>query len=490
MMDGPTLCASCGGAHGPQGTCSESAPQVVLGGKYQLLRLLGEGGMGKVFEARHLQIGRRVAVKFLRAEFARRPEVAKRFENEARAAGSLSHENIAVVHDFGLADDGSQYLVMELLQGQDCASLLRSAGPLSPGRAVDLVMQACRGLAVAHRHNIVHRDLKPPNLFVCQRGDGSDLVKILDFGVAKLRFDHGGSATAEGQPIGTAHYMAPEQARGERSVDQRADIYALGIMLYEFLTGRLPFEATTPMAVLYRALHEEPPPLESLRPGVDAALIAVVKRAMARDPALRFSSAVALLEALAPFADGGSTAKRQERAPLREQKGSEPPIVRENTSPPLTRTTPDAFVGPSTAAAPRGRPGAWRLGLASAVVVAIVLLLLVRRPPSPSPSTSASTSSLGVAGPAAGRESRAPSPASAETPVVARAPADASNAALGSVAPPSPAPSAAEPKRTELARRPSLPAVLPVKPAAGSSNCEPNYYLDAKGRRHFKPECF
>jgi serine/threonine-protein kinase len=159
--------------------------------KYTIVRILGRGGMGAVYEARHAKLARRVAIKFLLPEFAANREVLRRFENEAKAAGGLEHPNLAAVTDFGRANDGSPYVVMEFLEGEDCAKLLRRQGSLAVSRAANIVVRACRGLAVAHKATIVHRDLKPENLFVTDAGDGSDLIKVLDFGIAKLRVSDG-----------------------------------------------------------------------------------------------------------------------------------------------------------------------------------------------------------------------------------------------------------------------------------------------------------
>ncbi len=222
---GPVItgCSDCGGRHRRADACPNVGKRVgqVLDGKYEIVRLLGKGGMGEVYEGRHLRIGRRVAVKFLHAHYAEYPEVARRFENEARAAGGAEHENIAGVYDVGAQPDGAQYLVMEFLDGEDLERILRREGRLTLDRAARLVRQVCAGLGVVHRVGIIHRDLKPANLFVTRRADGAALVKILDFGIAKLRRPEGdGGATKTGVAIGTAYYMSPEQARGQR------DLYA------------------------------------------------------------------------------------------------------------------------------------------------------------------------------------------------------------------------------------------------------------------------
>lgn len=274
--------------------------------KYELVRCLGRGGMGAVYEGRHLRLARRAAVKFLLPEYAANPEVLRRFENEARAAGGLEHPNLAAVVDLGKASDGATYLVMEYLEGEDCASLLQRVGKLPATRAVDLVVQACRGLAVAHAAGIVHRDLKPENLFLTRAGDGSDWVKVLDFGIAKLRAMEAQAVTRSGMTMGTAYYMSPEQARGASSVDERTDVWALGVVLYQLLTGRRPFEGEQFLHIIYQILSSEPPALHALCDKLPDGLVRVVGAALAKDVQDRFPTVTAFAEALAPFAAAAS----------------------------------------------------------------------------------------------------------------------------------------------------------------------------------------
>jgi serine/threonine protein kinase len=270
--------------------------------RYTIVRLLGRGGMGTVYEARHTRLTRRVAIKFLLPALAARPEVLRRFENEAMAAGALEHPNLVAVMDLGRAMDGAPYLVMEFLQGEDCARLLRRVGPLPAPRAADIVLQACRGVAVAHEAGIIHRDLKPENLFVTDAGDGSDQIKVLDFGIAKLRPSNGQVATGTGSTFGTTHYMSPEQARGAADVDPRTDVWSLGVVLYELLSGCRPFDGEQPLNVVHQILSATPVDLETLRPGLPAGLAAAVGKAMQKDVARRFATIQALADALAPFA--------------------------------------------------------------------------------------------------------------------------------------------------------------------------------------------
>jgi serine/threonine protein kinase len=274
----------------------------VLGTKYRILRYLGEGGMSTVYEAQHAVVGRRFAVKFLHADLAGYDEALERFNREARAAGSLNSENIASIVDFGHADDGAPYIVMELLLGEDLAKVLAREGPLPIARAVNLLIQASRGLDAAHAAGIVHRDLKPENLFVCRRGDGSDLLKILDFGIAKLAGvgteAPPASLTRTGSTMGTPLYMPPEQARGEKDLDHRADIYALGVILYEALAGQRPHPGETYNAILYHVLTQPVAPLQTLRPDVPADLAKVVHQALSPRPSDRPQTVMELARAL------------------------------------------------------------------------------------------------------------------------------------------------------------------------------------------------
>jgi endoglucanase len=276
----------------------------VVGGKYRLVRQLASGGMGVVFEAQHTLVRRRFAVKLLRRELAERRDILARFQREAATAGALESENIAAVLDLGIADDGTPYMVMEYLAGESLAALLQREGRLPVGRAADLVAQACRGIGAAHAARIIHRDLKPQNLFVSRREDGTDLLKVLDFGVAKLRdADDATAETRTGTVVGTAAYMSPEQARGDQTIDQRADVYAIGTILYELLSGRRPHPGESQNAVLHHIATQPAAPLAPVAPEVPAGLVAVVERTLARDPADRPASAAALAGELAPFAE-------------------------------------------------------------------------------------------------------------------------------------------------------------------------------------------
>jgi endoglucanase len=285
------------------GVAEASRIGILVGGKYRIVRLLAQGGMGVVFEAQHTVVRRRFAIKFLRRDLADRRDILMRFQHEAEAAGALENEHVAACVDFGISDDGTPYIVMEYLTGEDLASLLERAGRLPFGRAADLVCQAGRGVGAAHAAGIVHRDLKPQNLFVTRREEGTDLIKILDFGVAKLQaIDQSTAETGTGTVLGTAAYMAPEQARGEKVVDRRADVYALGAILYELVSQRKPHPGDSQNAILHHIATHAAVPLGSLQPDLPSDLVAVVMRALAADPAQRPPTADALAKELAPFA--------------------------------------------------------------------------------------------------------------------------------------------------------------------------------------------
>lgn len=274
-----------------------------VGGKYLIASFLAEGGMGAVYAAQHIIIKRRFAVKFLHADLARRRDALARFRREAETAGALESENVAAVVDFGIATDGAPYIVMEYLEGCDLGRLLLLQGPLPVERAADLVVQACKGIQEAHAAGVIHRDLKPENLFVCRRSDGSDLVKIVDFGIAKLKTgDAGEVLTGTWDVVGTAAYMSPEQARGEADLDPRTDVYALGVILYKLLSGRTPHPGDSYNAVLHHISTEEAIPLACPDRELAPQLVAIVQRALARDPGARHASAQQLGAALLPWA--------------------------------------------------------------------------------------------------------------------------------------------------------------------------------------------
>jgi len=266
----------------------------VLGDRYRVLRRIGEGGMGAVYLCEHVVLRRRLAVKVLRPELAADPEIVERFRQEAVAASQIGQENVVDVLDFGNTEEGALFYVMEALEGLSLGAVLRREGPLAIARALAILEQICRALAAAHRRGVVHRDLKPDNVFLVRRDDGVETAKLLDFGISKVEPDglHA-RLTRAGAIIGTPEYMAPEQAAGG-AVDHRADMYALGVMAYEMLTGTLPLEGGTAIATL--VAHQTMPPQapSRRRAAVPPEIDAVVLRALAKRPDDRFESMAAL----------------------------------------------------------------------------------------------------------------------------------------------------------------------------------------------------
>ncbi|MBK7071711.1 MAG: serine/threonine protein kinase [Myxococcales bacterium] len=281
------------------------APGAVVDEKYWVERVLGRGGMGVVVAATHLTLGQRVALKFLRPEAARDGELVERFLREARAAVRLRGEHVGKVVDVGTAADGLPYIVMEYLEGHDLASALGRSGPLPVATAVDYVLQACAGLVEAHAAGLVHRDLKPANLFLTRRPDGTPLVKVMDFGIAKAMGPIDAAITGSAAVMGSPGYMSPEQLRSARDVDRRADLWSLGIVLYELVCGRRPFAAQT-ITELAVMLATEPVP--ALTVPTPRGFASVVARCLEKDPARRYQSVAELAAALALFGSPGAAA--------------------------------------------------------------------------------------------------------------------------------------------------------------------------------------
>ena len=262
-----------------------------IGGRYRVLAKLGEGGMGAVYRGEQISLKRSVAIKVLRPELSRDPGLVRRFNAEAELVAKLSHPHTVNIYDFGQDADGALFIAMEMLEGRSLRQAMTQDGPLPPWRALGIAAQIAGSLADAHRHGIVHRDLKPDNVMLTERGRDKDVVRVLDFGIAKMRDENRqtvNAMTRAGDLVGTPQYMAPEQIRGE-TVDGRTDVYALGAMLYEMLTGRLPFEAPTVMAILSKHLLDNPEPPTRRRPdlGLPPVLDGLVMAALAKDPAQR-----------------------------------------------------------------------------------------------------------------------------------------------------------------------------------------------------------
>ncbi len=274
--------------------------------RYLVIRKLGEGGMGDVYLGEHEEIEKRLALKVLKHEYTTRTDVVARFKQEAISASRIKHPNVVDVFDFGQLEDGRFFLAMELLEGKDLADVLADEGVLSPGRGLSIAMQMCRALVAAHAKGVVHRDLKPENVFLTVTEDGTEVVKLVDFGIAKLRDVTKDGAQAErrkltktGMIFGTPEYMAPEQAAG-RNVDDKVDVYATGIILFEMFAGRVPFTGETFMAVLTAHMTDAVPSIRDFHPKsqVSEALENAIYRALAKKPSDRHPSMAAFAEAL------------------------------------------------------------------------------------------------------------------------------------------------------------------------------------------------
>jgi serine/threonine-protein kinase len=276
----------------------------VVAERYRVLEALGEGAMGAVYLVEHVHMRKRLALKVLREAVSANAEVVERFEREARAAAHIEHPNVATATDFGRTENGSFFLALEYVPGQSLRALV-AQGPLAAGRAVDFAMQMASALAKAHSLGIVHRDLKPENVMIVTREKEPEQVKILDFGIARVPVEekNGQALTQLGSVMGTPEYMAPEQALGEK-IDARADLYSVGVMLYEMLTGLRPFDAADPVVLLGKLVTEAPPAMSARAPAIQvpAELDAIVMKLLSRDPKDRFASASDLAQALAGFA--------------------------------------------------------------------------------------------------------------------------------------------------------------------------------------------
>lgn len=289
----------------------ESLIGTIVDGKYLVHQIIGQGGMGTVYEAEHRTTGRRVAMKVLKPEHAAKPESVARLQQEARIVGQLKHNNITEIIDISQLRDGTHYLVMELLRGETLAHRIETRGALAPREVVSVACQVLSALAAAHRRGVIHRDMKPDNIFLIEKS-GMLLAKILDFGISKatLPEDQPHHLTRQGMVMGTPYYMAPEQAMGERQLDGRVDVWGIGVVMYEALTGTRPFVAANYNALLVQILTVQPAPVESMNPAVSPALGAILRRALEKKRDQRFGSADELRLALEPLLE-------QRPAPIR-----------------------------------------------------------------------------------------------------------------------------------------------------------------------------
>lgn len=369
--DGPQASGSL-----PESSAASSLVGQTLDGRFRIVRLIGEGGMGEVYEAEHLHIERRCAIKLLKPEIVSNTEAVQRFRQEARASSSIGHRNIIKIDDFVVLGDGRIYMSMELLTGAPLNELIRN--PIPPERLLDIMIQTGHGLAAAHAKSIVHRDMKPENVFVTVGPEGEDIPKILDFGIAKVSGNEGQNhLTRTGTIFGTPYYMAPEQALGN-AVDARTDIYAVGVILYECFAGSLPFQGESFMGILTQHITTDPEPVaqRAAKAGrtLPDGLAATISRAMQKDPAQRFPTMDEFVHALIDVYRGvmgpGMTAYMEPASDASGDRPSTSPLPWRPTPAPSMDGGSDGTVDASDSAvlAPMRRRGP---------IIAIALLLAV-----------------------------------------------------------------------------------------------------------------
>lgn len=454
----------------------------VVANRYRIEAIVGRGGMGVVVAARHLELDERVAVKFMSHDALGDPEAVARFDREVRAAARLRSEYVARVFDAGKLTDGSRYMVLEYLEGEDLSARVQREGPLELGLAIRFMLQTCAAVFEAHLLGIVHRDLKPANLRVVLRADGSEIVKVLDFGVMKrLTCDKNDTLTADTQPgtvIGTPFYTSPEQLRGKADVDVRSDIWSLGATLFELLTGKPPFDGKTYPQVIAKVLEAAPQPLRSLRPDLPSSVEGVVMRCLEKVPSARYGNVVefacALAETVKLDAELSSLLERllrRQNAPasapgqaevLRSEPNHEEPtpefavVASSRRSRPgivLQRSPPDAQFTPSSSSR-----RTWLVvasGLVSALLVVVVGLPWLPR-----------FGAKPVRTPSAPREFIPPEPQRVAAPVPSGTPSPAATEIAPKAAPP--LASQSQPRRRNHSSEPTSPtrisATNPIEP--------------------------
>ena len=363
----------------------------VLADKFEILELLGEGAMGRIYRARHLTLDRTVAIKVLHKHLGGEDRVAKRFHREAKAASRLAHPNSVHIIDFGRTADGILYIAMELLEGEDLQTILDHDHPLSPERIALILVPALRAVEEAHRAGVIHRDFKPDNIIVWEDRAGREHVKVCDFGIAKiLDPQEGNSITVDGFVCGTPQYMAPEQARGDE-IDHRVDVYAAGVVLYQMLVGKVPFGGDTTLGIITKHLTDTPIPPHVRAPelGIPRSFEEIVEKAMSKDPAQRYQSAGEMADALerAAKALGAEASERLGQGPFtlertRRERGSDEATAR-------------TLIAPKTKkSAPSEAPSGGIRNAAIAVVVLLVVLAIAWWARTQSGATQASTSPL------------------------------------------------------------------------------------------------
>lgn len=425
-------------------------PGETIAGKYLLLRLLGRGGVGVVYEAEHLKLRQRVAIKVLAAEMIAHPVMVERFEREARAMAMLASPRVTRVSDVDVTEGGIPFLVMEYLQGRDLQSELKERGALPTHEAVAFVREACAGMAAVHAAGVVHRDLKPANLFVVEGPPRT--LKIMDFGISKISGDDV-DVTMTSTSLGTPAYMSPEQVRSAKHIDVRSDVWSLGVILYRALTGRLPFQGSGSTGMAVAIATEDPAPIEQWRPDLPPGLVAVVRTTLQKDPNQRFPSVQALSDALAPY-------ELPSGAPM-----VTPPTFAPGNDPSLASLAMRTAVPATpTAASPRSRTPLIAAAIALAVLAVAAVALIALRKPAEEPAPAASAAPAKTAAKSAEPVESAPPRAPVEELVPEPAPSPSPSVSAPAKALPKPiVPSKpVEPKKPEPTTAPKPAGTMPV----------------------------
>jgi eukaryotic-like serine/threonine-protein kinase len=491
----------------------------ILAGKYRVERVLGQGGMGVVVAAHHLELDEKVAIKFLLPETLDNGEAVARFAREARAAVKIKSEHVARISDVGKLENGAPYMVMEYLDGGDLAAWLSQRGPLPIEQAVEFVLQACEAIAEAHALGIVHRDLKPANLFVVRRADGVLSVKVLDFGISKnVGAGSSGpdrSMTRTSALMGSPLYMSPEQMQSSKDVDARGDVWALGVILYELITGHPPFNGETMPELVLRIVTGEPTPLRSRRTDVPAALEGAIERCLVKARAQRFQTVGELALALLPFGPRRSRVSVDRIAgTLRSAgisgSGLELPLAAGGTVAMTNAGDAGTAASWGQTANKKTRAPWLALVLLGGACAAGGAFYFVRHNAAPVGAPSASPVSASAAeatpplavsaasAPLAGAVTSAPAAvqtASASAAPVEQSAVKTAEATAHSAAAHHGALSAKHAMTAAAALAPPVvapaaPAAAAPKPAAASRDCDPPFTFDDQGRKNFKPECF
>ena len=483
----------------------------VVAGKYRVEEILGVGGMGVVVAATHIGLDQRVALKFLLPQGTANADVSARFAREARAAAKIHSDHVAKVIDVGTLPDGAPYMVMEYLDGEDLQAVLSRKGPLPFDVATGYVLEACEAVAEAHAMGIVHRDLKPANLFLAKRRSGTPIVKVLDFGISKSTLSTAQAhLTKTSAVMGSPLYMSPEQMASSKSVDVRSDVWALGVVLYELLAGKLPFTADTMPELVVAVMQRPHEPLDSVRSDVPAGFEAVVARCLEKDASKRYANIGELARALLPFGPAGSQTSVDriehvsglDAVALASRRGSS--LLAHETQPSQAEATAaqamthapwsqsSAYAATTLAAAPRrGRV----IGIAVAVAVLVLggagafLLHTKGAEVAALQATSVTPAVSGGAGGAVASATATPPPVASTETVAASAASSAPAAVTTAVSPPSTGVPVvtAQPAIAPPLAHPKARAVTTAAPAA--PKCRVISTPDSNGDMHFKQVC-